>query len=341
LTFESSKLIGTEFQIRNIPILEELNISDELSDVLIKKDSSKNGIIPKEVMIVSGKGGTGKTTVSAAFSVLSQKTSENKNIFTDCDVDAADLHLLLKPKVLEIKDFSGGRLAIVNQEECIGCGKCLKYCHFDAIYATENLKFEVNELKCEGCGLCLEVCPSNAIVENDAINGQYYTSMTKFGPMVHARLGVAEENSGKLVFTVRSKAAELAEGAGKELIIGDGPPGTGCPVIASLTGVNLAVIITEPTVSGKHDLQRILELTNYFKIKSIVIINKSDLNIQMTEQIKQVVLSFNSEVISEIPFDRNVNDALVEGKTIIEYEKGKAYVEVKNAWEKIQKYISD
>jgi MinD superfamily P-loop ATPase len=335
------KLIGTELQTRNIPILEELNISDDLSETLVKKDSSENGIIPKEIMIVSGKGGTGKTTVSAAFSVLSQQTSENRNIFTDCDVDAADLHLLLNPKVLEIKDFSGGHLAKINQENCIGCGKCLDHCHFDAINAADDLKFEVNDLKCEGCGLCLEVCPNNAIAEKRAINGQYYVSMTEFGPMVHARLGIAEENSGKLVFTVRSKAAELAENTGRGLIIGDGPPGTGCPVIASLTGVNLAIIVTEPTISGKHDLKRVLKLTKYFKIKSAIIINKSDLNCQMTEDIKELALQVGSEIIAEIPFDRNVNDALIEGKTIIEYRKGKAYIEVKNAWEKIQKYISD
>ena len=294
--------------------------------------------LTNEIMIISGKGGTGKTTVSAAFAQLAEN-GKNMTVFEDCDVDAADLHLLLKPKIIQKTDFSGGRMAEINPEICNGCGECVCYCRFDAIDFRSDGKFKINELKCEGCGFCLLVCPKSAITDRESVNGQEYISDTKYGPMTHADLGVAEENSGKLVASVRTKAYTLAEKLGKTLIIGDGPPGVGCPVIASITGINLAVIVTEPTVSGIHDMLRVLNLAKHFGIPTKVIINKADLNSEMTEKIKSASISCNSEVIAEIPFDRNVNDALVSGKTIIEYDKGDACKAIKLAWEKISACI--
>jgi len=279
-------------------------------------------------MIISGKGGTGKTTISAALSVLAGAETDNNKIFVDCDVDAADLHLLLKPEVIKKYNFSGSNVASINIEECTGCGRCAKLCRFNAIEKFEN-KFTINELNCEGCGLCLIVCQDNAISEKEKINGQWFVSNTKHGQMIHARLGIAEENSGKLVSIVRTSAAELADKTGKKWILGDGPPGIGCPVIASITGVDTALVITEPTVSGIHDMTRTLELVKHFKIRAMVIINKADLNLEMVDKIKKTAELFNVEVIAEIPFDRNVNDALVAGKTIVEYGKGTAFKEIK------------
>jgi MinD superfamily P-loop ATPase len=286
----------------------------------------------REIMIISGKGGTGKTTVSAAFSYLAKGS---KTVFEDCDVDAADLHLLLKPVIIEKTDFSGGRLAEINSESCERCGKCAHYCKFGAIELMTDGKFRINDLKCEGCGFCLLVCPTNSVSDREKINGEEYISDTQYGPMVHAKLGVSEENSGKLVASVRSKASDLADNVGKNMIIGDGPPGVGCPVIASITGIDLAVVVTEPTVSGMHDMLRVLNLTKHFNITSKIIINKSDLNLKMTKKIKLASVSYNSEVIAEIPFDRNVNDALISGKTVIEHGKGAACRKIIDAWEKV------
>jgi MinD superfamily P-loop ATPase len=324
------KLSKKPFKQYSLPVLDEMVCSESYKTVP-QKDDSSSSVISKEIMIISGKGGTGKTTITAALSVLPGDETDNNKVFADCDVDAADLHLLLKPEVIEKHEFSGSNIATINFEACIGCGRCAELCRFSAINTFDN-KYRINEFKCEGCGLCLLACQDNAISEAEKINGDWFLSNTKHGQMVHARLGIAEENTGKLVSIVRTNASKLANKTSKKWIFGDGPPGTGCPVIASVTGVDIALVITEPTVSGVHDMTRILELIKHFKIQAMVVINKADLNFKMAHKIKLTSASFGVEVIAEIPFDRAINDALVAGKTIIEYGKGTAYKEI----EKIQ-----
>ncbi|GAG12547.1 unnamed protein product, partial [marine sediment metagenome] len=216
----------------------------------------------KELVVISGKGGTGKTSIVAAFASLVKNA-----VFADCDVDAADLHLVLEPKIMQKSDFSGGKRAAIVAEKCSGCGKCQELCRFDAIHLNGegnnvvDKTFTVDSIACEGCKVCVEFCPVDAIEFNDCINGQWFISDTRFGPMVHAKLGIAEENSGKLVTLIRKEAKRIATEEEKDLIIIDGSPGIGCPVIASITGAELVLIITEPTLSGKHDLGRVADLT--------------------------------------------------------------------------------
>jgi len=296
----------------------------------------------KDVAVISGKGGAGKTTVMGALAHL----ADNK-VLSDNDVDAADLHLLLAPTVYEGHDFVGGRKAMVEPDKCIGCGKCAEACHFDAIRfdgpANDivDRTYRVEPLACEGCGLCRLVCPTEAIRSEQNVSGRWHVSGTKFGPMVHARLGIAEENSGRLVTQVRLRAGELTDELGQPLILGDGPPGTGCPVIASVTGADLVMIVTEPTVSGVHDMERVLQLTAHFGIPTVVAINKSDLNPQQSRRIEEIAQDHGSMVIGHIPFDQAVNDALTEGKTIVEYGESQAKKTVEELWENLKQAIAE
>ena len=331
------KLANTEFNPRILEFQDDLILSDKKAEKYFDKNTDLN-IIPKELMIVSGKGGTGKTTVCAAFSELSKADNE-RNIFEDCDVDASNLHLLLKPEVMEKFNFSGGKSAEIKQDRCNQCGVCVSYCHFEAIELTDDSKFKINELKCEGCGLCLYICPNNAIIENERISGQYYISDTKNDLVVHAKLGITEKNSGKLVYTVRTNTARLAEKFSLPRILGDGPPGTGCSVIASVAGTDMVLIVTEPTMSGLHDMKRTLELAKIFKLRTAIIINKTDLNRKINQRIYLLARSFNSDVIAEIPFDQNINEALKSGKNIIEYGKGKACKEIEKAWIRLKEIL--
>jgi len=257
-----------------------------------------------------------------------------KSVLADNDVDAADLHLVLKPEIIEKHEFSGGNVAVIDQEKCISCGKCEELCHFDAIH--HNDIYLIDELSCEGCGLCSLACPVEAISEHEVINGNWFVSETKTGPMVHALLGVAEENTGKLVTKVRKTASGIASQEKYDKILADGPPGTGCPVIASLSGVDLAVIVTEPTVSGVHDLERVLKLAKHFRVESKVVINKADLNKNQANRIYNLANESGAEVIAEIPFDDNVLNALKEGKTVIEYnDQAPASKIIKEIYKKI------
>jgi len=277
----------------------------------------------KETTIISGKGGSGKTTVLASLAML----TDNK-VLADNDVDAADLHLLLAPTVREAHDFFGGQRAIIETSKCTGCGRCEEACHFGAIHPDNNQEtatYQIDDMACEGCGLCEYVCNFDAITTTPSAVGKWYVSSTNYGPMVHARLGIAEENSGRLVTRVRNVAADLARDLKKELILGDGPPGTGCPVIASIGGADRVLIVTEPTVSGVHDMQRVLSLTGHFGIPTLIVINKADLNAEQAERIETIAKEMGSRVIARIPFDRNVNDALMAGKTVIEHGKGPAF----------------
>jgi len=295
----------------------------------------------KEVTIISGKGGTGKTTVVASLAHLA-----GNKILADNDVDAADLHLLLAPAVREGHDFIGGTKATVDPEKCTGCGTCARACHFNAIRgdgpanAKTDVTYRIEQLACEGCGLCPLVCPEGAILSEKSVTGRWYESNTDCGPMVHARLGIAEENSGRLVTQVRNRAAELVRELKQERILGDGPPGTGCPVIASVSGTDLVVIVTEPTVSGVHDMERVLNLATHFRVPSVVVINKADLNAEQAGRIEEISKRNGSHVIGRIPFDRKVNDALMAGKTVIEYMKGDAEEAIRGIWTRLQEEVA-
>ena len=294
----------------------------------------------KEVVIISGKGGSGKTTVVGSLAML----ADNK-ILADNDVDAADLHLLLTPSIRETHDFVGGEKAMIDPSKCTGCGECAEACHFRAIRSDGPLNDQgvatcrIDELACEGCGLCERICAFDAVSSKPNVTGKWYVSGTEYGPMVHARLGIAEENSGRLVTQVRNVAADLAKTLKKEHILGDGPPGTGCPVIASVSGADRVLIVTEPTVSGVHDMERVLSLTKHFGIPTLIVINKADLNVEQAERIESIATDNGSRVIARIPFDRNVNDALMAGKTVIEYGKGPAVEAMCNIWNIIKAEI--
>jgi MinD superfamily P-loop ATPase len=264
----------------------------------------------RELVIISGKGGTGKTSLTAAFAALAENS-----VLCDADVDAADLHLLMQPEVRQRSDFMGGSKASINPGLCTGCGTCRTLCRFDAI--SERLT--VDPIRCEGCGVCVDFCPAAAIEFPVQRCGEWYISDTRFGAMVHARLGIAEENSGKLVSLVRKQARQLAEERGFDLILTDGPPGIGCPVIAAIGGATALVIVVEPTVSGLHDMERVLDLAAHFRVPGMVCVNKFDLNIEMTEAIEHLASERNVTLLGRIPFDPVFTHSMVAGKTLLEF----------------------
>lgn len=266
----------------------------------------------KELVIISGKGGTGKTSITAALA----ETMPRNFVLADCDVDAPDLHLLLQPNVLKKQDFSGGNIAFIEKEKCVECGACRDLCRFDAITPD----FVVEEISCEGCGVCVWNCPEKAITFNERNNGEWYVSSTRFADMVHARLHPGEENSGKLVTQVRKTARERAEEIGAEMLLVDGPPGVGCPVIASIGGADLLLIVVEPTRSAIHDMQRALQLAEHFHVQAAVCINKYDLNEEMTQEIDDYCSEHNLSVLGKIAFDKKFVAAQIQGKTILELE---------------------
>ncbi len=276
----------------------------------------------KEVVILSGKGGTGKTSIVASFAVLARD-----KVLADCDVDAADLHLLLQPTARRNEEFWSGQVAFIDKEKCTQCGLCQDVCRFGAIK-----DYSVDEVSCEGCGLCPRVCPVDAIVMQPCMAGHWFVSDTRHGPLVHARLGIAQENSGKLVTLVRVNARHVAEEQGLDCILSDGPPGIGCPAVASLTGADLALLVTEPTLSGIHDLERVLELCRYFDIPAMVCINKYDLNGDNSHRIEDYCRDQGIEVAARVPFDNVVTEALVRGLPVVEYSSNKVTQEIENLW---------
>ncbi len=281
----------------------------------------------KELVVISGKGGTGKTCILAAFASL----AEDK-VLCDADVDAADLHLITDPKVQERYDFEAGHTAIIDLDKCSECGICRDLCRWDAI--SED--FRVNPIRCEGCGVCVYFCPEEAIDFPLNTCGEWFLSDTRFGPMVHARLGIAEENSGKLVTLVRQEAKKLSEQKHLDLILTDGPPGVGCPVIASIGGASAALIVTEPTVSGKHDMIRVAQLAAHFKVPGMICVNKFDLNPAEARIIEDVARERDLTVLKRIPFDPIFTKAMVQGKNVFEYNtNSEAGRVVKQIWEKI------
>jgi MinD superfamily P-loop ATPase len=279
----------------------------------------------KEIVVLSGKGGTGKTSIVASFAALAQ----NK-VLADCDVDAADLHLLLKPKVKEEKEFWSGQVAFIDEDKCTECGLCQDLCHFEAIK-----DFKVDPLSCEGCGFCYQVCPVDAITMKDSMSGHSFISETKYGYLCHAKLGIAQENSGKLVALVRQDAKLIAERENLNYIITDGPPGLGGPVISSLSGANLAVLVTEPTLSGIHDLERVIGVCRHFGVPVLVCINKYDLNEENTCQIESYCGKEGIEMAARIPFDNVMTEAIVQGLPVVEYSNNRVTNQIKELWQTV------
>ena len=285
----------------------------------------------KEIVVISGKGGTGKTSITASFAFLAKEDI----VVADCDVDAADMHLLLQPDYEKSEDFHSGVLAEIDQDKCIKCGKCAEVCRFDAIPKI-NSQYIVNPLDCEGCGYCSHFCPTDAILMKEQNVGKCYISNTRMNnKMVHARLNIGAENSGKLVAKVKNEAKKLAEKYQKEFVLVDGSPGIGCPVISSLSGADLVVFVTEPTISAFHDLRRVYELVEQFKIQTVCIINKSDLNETISNEIKDFMRTNKISLLSSIPYEDSFTKAMVEGKTITEFNDDIKKL-LEKSWEKIK-----
>ncbi len=281
----------------------------------------------KELVIISGKGGTGKTSIVAAFASL----AVNK-VLSDADVDAADLHLIMNPQATERHDFQAGHSAIINLDKCTACGLCRDLCRYNAI----GEDYTVTRMDCEGCGVCVYFCPEKAVDFPVKTCGEWYLSETRFGPMVHARLGIAEENSGKLVTLVRQEAMKVAEAKKLDLILTDGPPGIGCPVIASLGGTSAALIVTEPTVAGRHDMERVAQLADFFRVPVMVCVNKADINPDSARDIQHYAEQKGYTFVGAIPFDPVFTKAMVVGRTVIEYDTHtEAATALRQIWQKV------
>jgi len=276
----------------------------------------------KELVVLSGKGGTGKTSIVGSFASLSKS-----KVLVDCDVDAADLHLILNPTARDKHEFWSGQVAFIDREKCNECGLCQELCRFDAIR-----DFKVDHVSCEGCGFCSHICPVEAITMEDNLSGQWFISDTAYGPLVHARLGIAQENSGKLVAHVRRQGRKLAEKDGIDYIISDGPPGIGCPVISSLSGAGLALLVTEPTLSGIHDLERVIGVCLHFGVPVMVCINKYDLNEDNTHRIESYCLEQGLEIAGRISFDNAVTESIVRGIPVVEYSRDNVTHEIESLW---------
>jgi len=284
----------------------------------------------KQLTVLSGKGGTGKTTITASLAILA-----NNPVIADCDVDAPDLHMLLHPEIIETQEFKGSKLAEIDQNKCIECGLCQKACRFEAI-----TDFKIDAMRCEGCGTCLTVCPESAIYLKERVSGQAFISKTKYGMMSHALLFPGEANSGKLVTLVRHNARQIAEKEKSSLILIDGPPGLGCPVIASVSGIDVGVIVTEPTVSGIHDMKRVLKLLNYFNVLSLICINKHDINKENTQKIEKFCEKQKIGVVGKISFDPIVTEAMVSEKPVVNYSPENVVSrEIKELWESIRRLM--
>ncbi len=289
---------------------------------------------PRQLVVISGKGGTGKTSVVAGFAALA-----NGAVVADCDVDAADLYLVLQPTLGEQRDFSGRRQAVIDQDACTACGRCAEVCRFDAVLVSAGDEYDIDPIACEGCDLCARVCPADAIAMEPVVNGVWMVSETRFGPLVHARLGVAEDNSGKLVTLVRSEARAIAEQRDLPLVIVDGAPGIGCPVIASLTGADLVLVVTEPTVSGRHDLDRVVQVVRQFRLPFGVCVNKADLSRETSAQICAEAVVAGAVFVATVDYDPEVTRAQVNGTDVITHG-GRAAAEIGRLWETVRATIT-
>lgn len=283
----------------------------------------------KELTVISGKGGTGKTSLLASFAVLAGQT-----VICDCDVDAANLHLLLKPVVRETIEFYGGQKAKILPDLCTNCGFCASFCKFGAIQDGV-----INQYHCEGCALCYHVCPSGAVQMQDHLSGHWFISDTDWGKLVHARLGIAEGNSGMLVNIVRKKARELAKEMKQDLIISDGPPGVGCPVISALAGTDVALVVSEPTVSGLHDLERIVKVAATFNCRTAVCINKYDLDEANSRSIEDMAGQLGVPVIGRIPYDPVVAESVLKGVPVVLSDRGEARSAIEDIWQQVGRLL--
>jgi MinD superfamily P-loop ATPase len=296
----------------------------------------------KQLVILSGKGGTGKTSITGAFAALADNV-----VLADCDVDAADLHLIVRPEILERHDFTASEKAEIIQDRCIQCGICYESCEFDAIIRDESSPgaalpvYTVDPLSCEGCAVCSYVCLDRAVVMKPVVSGEWYRSGTRFGPMVHGRLGIAETNSGKLVALLRAEARRIAYEQNREVIIIDGPPGIGCPAIAALTGADYVLLVTEPALPALHDLKRVAGLIRHFNLTAGVCINKCDINAAMAEQIDDFCKQEGFEILGRIPYDIAVTKAQVAAKTIIEFADGDISLRLQSLWTNVWRRLDD
>ncbi len=283
----------------------------------------------KEITVLSGKGGTGKTSITAALASVAVNA-----VFCDNDVDAADLHLIFQPQIIEEHQFSSGWKANINTFECTNCGICVQNCRFDAIHFNNSGALEINPYQCEGCRLCERICPEKAISSVENTNNSWFVSQSRFGDFVHAQIGPGEENSGKLVTQIRRKAQEIALQNKSDYIINDGPPGIGCATIASLSGTSAVLLVIEPTKSGLHDVKRLVELIESFKIDAFAVINKFDINLEVAQTIEEFLQSKNIPLLANIPFEKEMVEAMVIGKTIVEYNSNSVITkQIKDIWE--------
>jgi MinD superfamily P-loop ATPase len=291
-------------------------------------------MVMKQIVVISGKGGTGKTSLVASLAALA-----GTSVLADCDVDAADLHLVVQPSLVERYEFIGGKRAVIDSDTCNGCDLCRNLCRYNAItWGGEDLS--VNPIACEGCGVCAWFCPERAIDLVDAVEGEWYVSDTRLGPMVHARLNPAGENSGKLVSLLRAEARSIAESRSIDTILVDGSPGIGCPVIASITGADLILVATEPTLSGLHDLERVIGLTTHFGIPAMVVVNKYDINEANTRRIEELATKLGTGVAGRIRFDPAVTAAQVEGVPLVEHSSEGAASDMVEVWKRVQWTLS-
>ena len=291
-----------------------------------------------QIAVVSGKGGTGKTTISASLAFLFDK---DDLVMADCDVDAPNLHLILKPEIKQKEDYYGGNKAVVDKEQCIKCGVCEQVCRFDAVYTDDEGFYCIDKYACEGCKACVIACPAGAIKLVKEKSGEYYLSVSKERGIIvsHALLEPGEETSGGLVAEVRKLAIEKAKEEKKKVIVIDGAPGIGCPASSSITGVSYVLIVTEPTMSGLHDLKRIVELTRQLRRSFSVVINKYDVNEKVSKEIENYCESEEVEILGKIPFDEDVVKANVFGIPVVKYSDGKASREIRNIFSKLRKRV--
>ena len=288
----------------------------------------------KELVVISGKGGTGKTSVTASLAALAASP-----VIADCDVDAADLHLVLRPQIRESHEFLSGHEAVIRPADCSGCGICMDLCRFDAVRPDEDV-FIIDPIACEGCNVCVHFCPEQAIDFPQSLSGKWFISDTRLGPMVHAKLGVAAENSGKLVSLVRNEAKRVAGEENRKIVIVDGPPGIGCPVIAAITGASKVLVVTEPTVSGEHDLERVLHLARHFEIPASVCVNKWDINPEAANRIEERALALGARLAGRIRYDQDVTRAQIENKAVVETDAPSAE-DIRQVWENLKFPVSD
>jgi MinD superfamily P-loop ATPase len=291
----------------------------------------------KEIVIISGKGGTGKTSLTASFAKLA--SDKFKSVFVDCDVDAADLHLILKPEILEKHRFISGNEAVIDPDKCAACGRCKELCRFGAIIQKRDGRYFIDSGSCEGCGVCVHFCPSHAINFPERFCGDWFVSRTRFGTLIHSQLAPQAENSGKLVSLLREEAKKKAAVESADLIIVDGSPGIGCPVIASITGADAVVAVTEPSLSGLHDLERAAQLVNHFNIPLFVCISKWDINADLSERLQEKSLDYNATMLGRIDYDEDVTLAQLAELSLMEYKEGKTSKQITEIWENLCQQI--